>query len=179
MERRPSFFDPDVEQYLLSDLGEFVVDEVVKHPICMVFPTSLILLGVGVIMSSLAAGQFWPLLMVAGFIICCVGLWKHHALSMDRFVITNVRVYRVNGVITRHVATVPLTRILDISTYQSLMGIVFNYGHFTFESAAEEQGLRVITFVGDPKTRDLTIQRVIQRAGLRAMAGGRQELGGT
>ena len=44
---------------------------------------------------------------------------------------------------------------------------MLGYGHFTFESAAQEQGLRDIRYVGDPDARDLTIQRVVQRSGLR------------
>ncbi|MFP5282632.1 MAG: PH domain-containing protein, partial [Actinomycetes bacterium] len=42
------------------------------------------------------------------------------------------------------------------------------YGHFVFESAAQDQGLHDIRFVGHPDRRDLTIQTVIQRAGLRS-----------
>jgi hypothetical protein len=48
-----------------------------------------------------------------------------------------------------------------------LLGRIFNFGHFVFESAAQEQGLRDIRYVGVPDERDLTIQRVIQRSGLR------------
>jgi hypothetical protein len=36
-----------------------------------------------------------------------------------------------------------------------------------FESAAQEQGLKEIRYVGRPDERDLSIQRVVQRAGLR------------
>ena len=35
------------------------------------------------------------------------------------------------------------------------------------ESAAQEQGLRHLRFVGRPDDRDLSIQRVVQRSGLR------------
>ncbi|MDR0990158.1 MAG: hypothetical protein LBL92_02160, partial [Propionibacteriaceae bacterium] len=64
----------------------------------------------------------------------------------------------------------PLTRILDILVQQSGVGMICGYGHITFESAAQDQGLRQITFVARPRQRDLTIQRVIQRSGLRAVA---------
>lgn len=170
MKPRPSIIEPRVEQYLLEDEGEFIVDEVVKHPICMIGPVLLSLAGVAVMASSTLLTSWWEPVLLLGLVVCCVGLWKFHVLSMDRFVITNMRVFRVNGVFNRHVATMPLTRILDISVFQSLFGMLFNYGHFTFESAADDQGLRRITYVSDPKTRDLTIQRVIQRAGIRAMA---------
>jgi hypothetical protein len=61
-----------------------------------------------------------------------------------------------------------MTRILDITVNQSLIGRIFNYGDFIFESAAQDQGLRQIHYVGRPDERDRTIQTVIQRAGLRA-----------
>ena len=96
-----------------------------------------------------------------------VGLWKVHVAHMDRFVITNMRVFRVHGVFDRSLATMPMARILDISMTRSLTGQVLGYGHFVFESAAQGQGLREIRYVGDPDRRDLTIQRVIQRSGLR------------
>ena len=48
-----------------------------------------------------------------------------------------------------------------------LHGRLLGYGHFTFENAAQAQGLRDIQYVARPDERDLTIQRVVQRAGLR------------
>ena len=92
---------------------------------------------------------------------------------MDRFVVTNMRVFRVHGILSQHVATMPISRILDISVHTPILGRIFSYGHFVFESAAQEQGLREIRFVGSPTQRGLTIQRVIQRSGLRGAAGAR------
>ncbi|WP_231979780.1 PH domain-containing protein [Tessaracoccus coleopterorum] len=86
---------------------------------------------------------------------------------MDRFVITNMRVFRVHGVFNTHLATMPMSRILDISMARPLAGQLCGYGHFVFESAAQDQGLRDIRYVGRPEERDLTIQRVIQLSGLR------------
>jgi len=102
-----------------------------------------------------------------GLFLFCLGMWKCHVAHMDRFVITNMRVFRTHGVFNQHLATMPMTRILDISLYRSLSGQLLGYGHFEFESAAQDQGLRSIRFVGRPEERDLTIQRVIQRSGLR------------
>ena len=78
-----------------------------------------------------------------------------------------MRVFRVHGVLSRELATMPLSRILDITVVKPLIGRILGYGHFVFESAAQEQGLRDIRFVGRPDERDLAIQRVVQRSGLR------------
>jgi len=101
----------------------------------------------------------WGFALHAGWL----GLNEH----MDRFVITNMRVFRIRGVLSRRLATMPISRILDITVDKPLLGRMLSYGHFVFESAAQEQGLKDIRYVGDPDLRDLTIQRVVQRSGLR------------
>jgi uncharacterized membrane protein YdbT with pleckstrin-like domain len=113
------------------------------------------------------------LLILASLVIGAQALWRILDEHMDRFVITNMRVFRVHGIFNQHRATMPMSRILDITVDKPFFGRVFGYGHFVFESAAQDQGLRDIRFVGDPDARDLTIQTVIQRAGLRASAGDR------
>ncbi|MDR2896622.1 MAG: PH domain-containing protein [Propionibacteriaceae bacterium] len=176
MAGRPSLLRPDVEQYLLKDQNERLIDEVVKHPIAMIGPLLMAILGCLLMLASPAAGVGWWVMVLVGAVLGFRGLWVLHVRSMDRFVITNMRVFRVKGVFDRNVATMPLTRILDISVNQPPLGLLFNYGHFTFESAAADQGLHEIRFVGDPNGRDLTIQRVIQRAGIRAVASPRVDL---
>jgi len=170
MGARPSLFTPDVDRYLLHDEGEEIIDEVTKHPVCMIVPGLITIAGVTIMASSVLVGSFWYLLVILGLLVSVYGLVRLHIRYMDRFVITNMRVFRVDGVITRHVATMPLSRILDISVTTPLLGMVFNYGHFVFESAAADQGVKHVTYVRDPNRRDLIIQGVIQRAGIRAVA---------
>lgn len=159
--------DPQVERHLLVSEGEVVVDEVRKHWAASFWWYGLLVVGIVCFVSMVAAGPLFWLPLLAGLIVFGLGLWKIHVLHMDRFVITNMRVFRVHGVFNQRLATMPMTRILDISMHQPFTGQLFGYGHFTFESAAQDQGLREITFVARPEERDLTIQRVIQRAGLR------------
>ena len=85
----------------------------------------------------------------------------------------------VAALVVTSVATMPITRILDITVEKPLLGRILGYGHFVFESAAQAQGLRDIRFIGDPDERDLTIQRVVQRSGLRTRSPiDRQMMGG-
>jgi len=77
-------------------------------------------------------------------------------------------VIRIRGVFSQVIATTPIMRILDVTVNKPISGRVFGYGHFVFESAAQEQGFREIKYVSRPDERDLTIQTVIQRSGLRA-----------
>ncbi|HET9649447.1 MAG TPA: PH domain-containing protein [Microlunatus sp.] len=163
------WLDPHVEQYLLTDDDEYIVDQVVKHPMAIVWPGLRFVLGLLlVVLATYAGAPFGWVLGLIGLGLAVQAAWKICDEQMDRFVITNMRAFRVHGLFSRHRATTPMTRILDITVNQSLMGRIFNYGHFIFESAAQDQGLREIDYVGRPDERDRTIQTVIQRAGLRA-----------
>jgi len=160
--------EPEVGRHLLRDEGEVIVDEVHKHWVAYVRPAAEATVGVVL----LAVFPFvdldiaWLPLLVAGGIFVHAA-WRALSNNMDRFVITNMRVFRVHGVLSRQLATMPLIRILDITVAKPLIGRILGYGHFVFESAAQEQGLREIRYVGRPDERDLSIQRVVQRAGLR------------
>jgi hypothetical protein len=165
---RRTFAEPHVGRHLLRDEGEVIVDEVRHHWVVYTLPFLEFLLA----LALLVLGVFSPveIAWLPWFLALLVGAyagWKSLSEHMDRFVITNMRVFRVHGVLAQKMATMPLGRILDITVEKPLLGRIFGYGHFIFESAAQEQGLRDIRWVGHPDERDLTIQRVIARAGLR------------
>jgi hypothetical protein len=160
--------DPEIRSHLLRDEGEVIVDEVPHHWVVYTLPM-LEVLGAFVIFVLFLVSPVnvaWLPFLVIGVILCHAG-YKALAQHMDRFVVTNMRVFRVNGVFNQKLATMPLVRILDISVVKPINGRILGYGHFTFENAAQEQGLREIRFVARPDERDLAIQRVVQRAGLR------------
>ena len=164
-----SITEPNIGRHLLREEGEVVVDEVRRHWVAYVRPAveawlALVLLAVGAFVVDMDAG--WA------FIVPALALMGHAAWVFVRerrecFVITNMRVFRLNGVLAHHLATMPLTRILDISVTKPLHGRILGFGHFVFESAAQEQGLKEIRYVARADERDLTIQRVVQRSGLR------------
>jgi membrane protein YdbS with pleckstrin-like domain len=166
--------DPHVEKYLLVSESEQIVDEVRRHPMAIFLPVLRLILAVALSFVALLvdASVGW-LLILTSLVIGVHALWRILDQHMDRFVITNMRVFRVHGIFNQHRATMPMSRILDITVDKPFWGRVFRYGHFVFESAAQDQGLRDIRYVGEPDARDLTIQTVIQRAGLRASAGDR------
>lgn len=165
---RRTFADPQIYQHLLTREGEIVIDEVRHHWIVYVRPVAELALAAILfaifLLSTLQIAWLW-LLLCWGFALHAG--WLALSDFMDRFVITNMRVFRIRGVISRKLATMPISRILDITVEKPLLGRLLNYGHFVFESAAQEQGLRDIRYVGSPDERDLTIQRVVQRSGLR------------
>ena len=165
------FWNPEASRRLLTDEGEFIVDEVTRHWVTKVIPVLFVLVGMLAFVAMPLAPSLWVASLVAGLALGLWGFYRIHREYMDRFVITNMRVFRVHGVVDQHMATMPIARILDISVRQTVLGQLLGYGHFVFESAAQDQGLRQINFVPRVERRDQTIQRVIQRAGLRARMG--------
>lgn len=161
------FLHPTVERRLLVEQDEYIIDEVGKHWITVVRPALALVACIPVFVSMAWWGRAWPVPLLLGLAGLVWAVATIHTEHMDRFVITNMRVFRVHGVFHQSLATTPLTRILDIRVSQSFWGQLLNYGNFVFESAAQDQGLREITFVARPEERDLTIERVIQAAGLR------------
>lgn len=165
---RSTFADPRIGRHLLRDEGEVIVDEVRKHWIVYVTPFLEALAGLAILVAFPFAPldlAWFPFLL--GWAVLAHAGWRALSWHMDRFVVTNMRVFRVRGVLAQTLATMPLGRILDITVQKPLTGRLWGYGHFVFESAAQEQGLREIGYVGRPDERDLVIQRVVQRSGLR------------
>ncbi|GAA2841235.1 PH domain-containing protein [Kribbella solani] len=166
-------FDPKVRRHLISDEGEVVIDEVRHHWIVFAVPMLEILLAtvllVVMVLTKLGANVDLVLLVLV-FVLLAHAFWKFLTEHRDRFVVTNMRVMRIRGVFSQTVATTPIARILDITLARPWLGRILGYGHFIFESAAQDQGFREIKFVSRASDRDLTIQRVIQRTGLRASA---------
>lgn len=171
MDKWDRVFDPEVTKHLIADEGEVIIDEVRRHWMANLTAYVELVLAALVLVTMLFfdADYFWIPFAIA------LGLAGHAGFRilethMDRFVVTNMRVFRVHGIFSQHLATMPMQRILDIAVHKPFVGRVFDYGHFVFESAAQDQGLRDIRYVGRPDERDLTIQRVIQRSGVRGTA---------
>ncbi len=160
--------DQEIDSHLLADEGEMVIDLVFHHAIVFWRPIAEAA-GTALLWALALVGpiQLGWLFLIGGFALALHALYLTLRERRDVFVVTNMRVFRASGVFTVKIATMPITRILDITVEKPLLGRLLGYGHFTFESAAQAQGLRHIRYIGDPDQRDLTIQRVVQRSGLR------------
>jgi len=163
-----SLSNPNIAKHLLREEGEVIVDEVRHHWVAYLRPGLEALIAAPLIVGSpfVSVNVAW-LMLILGFALLLHATWGALREHRDRFVVTNMRVFRINGVLTSNLATMPLHRILDIAVKKPLIGRLLGYGHFVFESAAQEQGLRDIRYVGRPDERDKAIQRVVQRSGLR------------
>jgi uncharacterized membrane protein YdbT with pleckstrin-like domain len=151
-----------------DDAHEDIVDEVHHHWVVYTPPILEVVAATGVLYLFLVSSPKvgWLLLLVTAALLGHA-VWRSLVEYLDVFVVTNMRVFRVTGVTSSKHATTPLSRILDITVDQPFLGLLLGYGHFTFESAAQEQGLRNIRYVPKPLQRDLVIQRHVQTSGLR------------
>lgn len=157
-----AWLDPHVDQYILTTAGEQKVVEVRKHWAASAWPAVRLAVGVVIFMSAFAfQGAIYWLLFVLGLVVGLQALYRILEEYRDRFIITNQRVFRVNGVFSTARASVPLLRILDITVNKPLVGRWLNYGHFIFESAAQVQGLNKITFVRDIDQREDVLRMVM------------------
>jgi hypothetical protein len=162
--------NPRVERYILVDEGEVIIQVVHKHWIVYLRPVAEILGGILAFIVFL----FSPVRVAWLPFLIAVVLFVHAAwLALDKyrdvFVITNMRVFRLNGVFDQRLATMPIARILDVTLDKPFIGRVLGYGHFVFENAAQEQGLREMRHVPHPDELDIVIERAIYEAGLRPM----------
>ena len=84
---------------------------------------------------------------------------------MDRFVITNMRVFRVHGILSQRIATMPIARILDISVHKPIIGRVSATGT-SFSSRRRKTRVSARSSSSGRRTSRRDHQRVIERSGL-------------
>jgi len=158
----PGLFDPNVDQYVLDKAGEYMVLEVRKHWVASLWPAIRLVVGMLIFLSAWALQElaFWVFFIV-GLVIAVQAAWRLLEEFRDRFVITNQRLIRVNGVFDTQRASVPLGRILDITVKKPSLGHILNYGHFVFESAAQVQGLNEIRYVASIDEREDALRMIM------------------
>lgn len=154
--------DPDVDQYILDNAGEYKVLEVRKHWIASLWPMIRLSTGLLLFLGAWAFPEpaYWIFFGV-GLIMAVEAGWRLLEEYRDRFVITNQRLIRVNGVFDTQRASVPLGRILDITVKKPWLGHMLNFGHFVFESAAQVQGLNEIRYVSSIDDREDALRMIM------------------
>ena len=113
--------EPDIGRHLLRDEGEDIVDIVRKHWVVYIVPMLIAYLALVAFAAFLFSDleTAWVPLLV-GFLLLGWAASRALAHHLDCFVITNMRVFRIHGVLSRSLATMPLGRILDIAVVKPL-----------------------------------------------------------
>jgi membrane protein YdbS with pleckstrin-like domain len=141
-----------VERYLLPN--ERVVITVRRHWIVLLPPLALSVaafVAAGWLDVRLPAGvpAVRDVAWLAFLASLAWAIWRVLERQNDWFVVTDERLLRTYGLLTRKVAIMPLMKVTDMSYNVSPVGRLLNYGEFLFESAGQEQALRSVAFLPD------------------------------
>jgi hypothetical protein len=74
-------------------------------------------------------------------------VWEWYS---NRVVVTNQRFVEVSGIITRKVASMPITKVTDMTYRRTLPGRILGYGDLILESAGQDQALSRIDHLPNP-----------------------------
>jgi len=107
---------------------------------------------VGVLFITGFAGNIGSLIVLLMVFALGVAVYQLVDFYYTQIFLTDQRIFRVSGLLTRQVATMPLKALTDIRYEQTVSGRLFNYGHFHVESAGQDQALGSLHFVAQPGT---------------------------
>lgn len=162
--------DEVIDQYLGN--GERMIHN--DHPSFRSFMVQNTLLFAGfLIVAVLFLGiTFSGSLLVAAFLllVLCVVLLvlvlKRLGDRYTSYVVTDTRIMRISGVISRRAHSIPWVRVTDLTIEQSLSGRLFGYATLHIESANEDSGLRDLDGVSDPmQFNQFVVDMVVAKQG--------------
>ena len=70
---------------------------------------------------------------------------------LDRIYVTDHRLFEVSGVLSRSVASMPLSKMTDMTYRQTFVGWLLGYGEMIVETAGQDQALSHIKYVPQPR----------------------------
>jgi len=148
------------EQLILVDepsTGAFLVDA--AHQI-------LLMVGVAMLTGFVAGRSGANLFSMAGFLVVdvlTIMLVVRRAQAWyTRYALTDFRVVRSWGILSRRMAWIPWSKVTDVSLAQSLAGRMLGYATVRIESANEASGFKEITDLRDPHRFHRLIAEIVE-----------------
>ena len=154
------------EEVLLSDHPSFR-SFVVENTLLFIgfFAVGIAFLGITFNGSTMASG----LLLLGLAIVLLVLLFRRLAERYTSYVVTDARIMRIKGIVSRRAHSIPWVRVTDLTIDQSLTGRLFGYATLHIESANEDSGLRDLEGVSDPmKFNQYVVDMVVAKQGATA-----------
>ncbi len=142
-------------RYLAMD--EEVVCRVRRHPAVLfrpfieAFGAIVAAAFLGTLLSPAAGSDLidTALGMVAIFFMARFA-WRGWEWNVAHIVVTDRRIFEVSGLISRRVASMPLTKVTDMTYHRSLLGRLLGYGDLRVESPGQKQAVEKIAFLPRP-----------------------------
>lgn len=143
-----------VSKYLLP--REVQVATVRRHPAILIVPTVQAVGGllVAAILSATILHRDKVLLYIvwlAWLVLLLRMVWCAINWAVDYFVVTSERMLLTEGLFSRKVAMMPLTKVTDMSFRRSFAGRLLGYGEFIVESAGQDQAFRTVEYIPYPE----------------------------
>jgi hypothetical protein len=153
-----------IDDELLHELGERVVRAVPHHPVMLYHGRAWVVAAcVWVYLVMITNARIEAVLPF--FFLLGRGWWLLAKAHLDWFVVTDMRILRIQGVFNVRHAAMSLSRIVDFTMEQPFWGQLMGYGHLIFENAAQDQGLREIRYIGGVAELNKVIQQLVFEAG--------------
>ncbi|MDQ3767416.1 MAG: PH domain-containing protein [Actinomycetota bacterium] len=111
------------------------------------------------------AGALDPVWGFASSVAVLFFAWQVLQWWLTSLVVTDHRVFEVSGLLSRNVASMPLSKMTDITYHRSLAGRVLGYGSLLLESAGQDQALSKITHLPHPLDFYRTVTLLVTKAG--------------
>jgi uncharacterized membrane protein YdbT with pleckstrin-like domain len=159
--------DDILRGYLIGDEHLILVDEPSTGAF-LVDAAHQILLMVGVaLLTGFVAGRSGAnLFSVAGFLVVdvlAIMLVVRRAQAWyTRYALTDFRVVRSWGILSRRMAWIPWSKVTDVSLAQSMAGRILGYATVRIESANEASGFKEITDLRDPHRFHRLIAEIVE-----------------
>ena len=142
-------------RYLAQD--ERIVVQVRRHMTVLLRPlfdfiaTVLIALFLGTLLGPRNGSDFFDTILgLAALVFFVRFLWRCWEWSADRIVVTDRRIFEVSGLVTRKVASMPLSKMTDMTYRRPILGRILGYGELHVESAGQDQALSRLDHLPNP-----------------------------
>lgn len=128
-----------------------------RHPIVLLKVITLWLIAlivgsfVGLVVSPTTDQGFVD--QLAGLIVFALTLysaWKIAQWWWGRYVITDLRVLYIEGIISRKVSSIPLEKVTDTTYARSVWGRLLGYGSLLLDTPGERPGLDTLSHLPNP-----------------------------
>jgi Bacterial PH domain len=143
-----------VRRYLLPT--ETIVTSVRMHPIAVIRPIIVILVGAAVAgfvsESALQSGSVGlaEVIWVLWAVLAAWQGWQVANWWRKYFVVTENRLMLITSLLDTDVGMMPLAKVTDMRLHQTSFGHLLGYAEFIVESAGQDQALSRINFVPYP-----------------------------
>ena len=100
----------------------------------------------------------WPVFLIISLVLGIHFIYKIFEIKVNIWVVTSLRVIHEHGVFSDNTKESALDKIHNVSSHQSFIGRIFNYGTVQIQTAAE-MGATTYNSVSSPKLLRDTITR--------------------